>query len=68
VLEGLFGGENLDEAAREGVEIIGPRDVHMERGGIELGKDVNLVESGIDAVGYRDVHNAVLAAEWDGRF
>ena len=40
--------------------------MHVERGGIELGQDIYLIETGIDAIRYRDVDDAMLAAERNG--
>ena len=40
----------------------------MQRGGIKLGQDVNPLQSGIDAVGNRDVHQPIFSAERDGGF
>ena len=63
VLEGLLGGEDLDEALAEGVEPVGVGDVAVEGGGVELGEDVDLPQAGVEAVGDGDVDQAVLAAE-----
>jgi len=40
----------------------------MERGGIELGQEKDAFEAGVQAIGDRDIHNAILAGQRDGRF
>ena len=42
-------------------------DVAVEREGLVLGEDVNAAQAGVDAVGERDVDDAVVAAEGNGR-
>ena len=43
--EGLFGREDFDEAAGEMIELVGLRNVAVERGGIELGQQVDALQS-----------------------
>ena len=62
----LLGGENVDEATAETVELISLLDVLMERRRIELRQDENLVEAGVEAVADRDVDQAVVTGEGDG--
>jgi hypothetical protein len=50
MLKGLLGGQYLDEARREHVEIIGLGNVQVQGGGIELGEDIYLFKVGVDAV------------------
>ena len=59
----LFGGEDFHEAAAEVVELVGLRDVPVQRGGVELRQQIDAAQAGVDAVGDRDVHEAVFAGE-----
>ena len=68
VRERLFGGENFDEAAAEVIEFVGLGNMAMQRGGVELGKQVNAAQIGIDAIGDGDVHQAIFAGERDRWF
>ena len=61
--EGLFGGKDFDKAAGKMVEFVRLRDMAVERGGIELGEQINAPEMRIDAVGDRNVHQAVFARQ-----
>ena len=65
---GLLRGHDFHEAGGKLVELVRPRNVAVERGGIELGQDVDAAEPGIDAVGNRDVDNPVFAGQRHGRF
>src|SRR5205085_5716272 len=65
-LVGLLGGEDLDEAAVEHVELVGVADVLVQADGEELREDVDAVEVAVDAVGDRDVDQAVLAGDGHG--
>ena len=47
---GLFGRQHFDKALREGVEGECGIDVPIERDAIELGKNVDAVDSGMDAI------------------
>ena len=62
-VEGLRGGEEFDEAAGEVVELVGLRDVPVQRGGIELGQQVNAPQTGVDAVGDGNIHEPILAGQ-----
>ncbi len=64
---GLLGGQDLDEAPAEGIELVGLAGVAMHRGGIELGQQVDLIEPAIEAIADRDVHESVHAGEGHGR-
>ena len=66
--KGLFRRENFHEAAGEMVELVGLRNVPVQRGGIELGQQVNAAQAGVDAVGNGDVHQPVFAGERHGGF
>ena len=61
--EGLFGGKDFDKAAGKMVEFVRLRDMAVERGGIELGEQINALEIRVDAVGYGNVHQAVFAGQ-----
>src|SRR4029453_18965400 len=63
----LLGGQNLDEAARGMVEPVSLADVAVKADGEKLRQHVHLVEAAVDAVGERDVDQAVLAGEGHGR-
>ena len=64
---GLLGGEDLDEAAGEDVEVVRVLDVAVERAAVELGQHEDAAELGVDAVADGDVDEAVLAAQGDRR-
>ena len=66
VVERLLRREDFHEAGGELVELVGARNVAVQRGGIELRQNVNAPEAGVDAVGNRDVHDAVFAGERHG--
>ena len=68
MLVGLLRGQDLDEPLREAVEDVGVGNVVVQRGGVELGQDVDLAKPRMDAAGDGDIHQAVFAAEGDRRF
>ena len=51
----------------EHVELVGVGDVPVQADGQELRQDVDAVEAAVDAVADRDVDEAVLAGDRDGR-
>jgi hypothetical protein len=59
----LLRGEDLQEAAREDVELVGPREVPVQRGRVELRQDEDALHPGADRVAHRDVDQPVLARE-----
>ena len=65
VVQGLLGGQQLDEAAAEGVERIRAADVPVEAHGVELRQHVDAVQAAVDAVGERDVDQPVLSGDRD---
>ena len=67
VVERLLGGQNFDEAAVEGVEIVRAADVAVQTDGIELGEQIAAVQTRSDAVRQRDIDQAVLARHGHGR-
>ena len=56
----LLRREDVDKPARKVVKLVRVGDVPVQRGGIELGQQVNLVQPGVDAVRNWDVHQAIL--------
>ena len=66
--ESLFGGPNLHPAAVERVEIICAGDMPVQRNRIELGQHGDMVDTGIDAIAYGDIDQAVFSSDWDCRF
>lgn len=66
--EGLFGGEDFNEAIGELVELEGLGDVSMEGGGVELGEEVDAFEAGVDAIGDGDIDESIFTGERDGGF
>src|SRR5262249_42270795 len=66
-LVGLLGGQHLDEAAAERVELVGVGDVPVQANAEELGQDVDAVAAAVDAVADGDVAEPVLAGDGDGR-
>jgi hypothetical protein len=63
IREGLLGGQNLDKAPRERIELVRARNVLVHGGRLELGQHVDVAQVRVDAVGDRDVHQAVLACQ-----
>ena len=61
IRQGLLGGEDLDEAAGKQVKLVRLGNMPVQRGGIELGQNVNAFISGVDAIGDGHIHDAVLA-------
>ena len=68
VVQRLLRRENFHEAARELVELIRPRNMAVQRRGIELRQNINAPVAGIDAVRDRDVHETIFARERHGGF
>src|ERR1019366_7853743 len=64
--EGLLRREDFHKAGGEHVKLIRPRNVAVQRGGIEHRQDIKAPEAGVDAVGDGDVHQAVFAGERHG--
>ena len=64
--DGLLGGEDFDEAAVEAGRSGRCRGCGVEADRVELREHENLVDAAVDAVGKRDVDEAILAGERDG--
>ena len=64
-----MGGSSLEELAQLLGHDAGPAfaDVPVERECLVLREDVDPAQAGVDAVGERDVDDAVVAAKWHGR-
>ena len=61
VVERLLGGQDLDEAAVEGIEGVGRADVAVQADRVELREHVEAVQPAVDAVRQRDVDQPILA-------
>ena len=57
----FHGGEDFDEAASEVIEFVRLRNMTVQGGGIELGEQVDTSEARVDAVGNRDINDAIFA-------
>jgi hypothetical protein len=49
------------------IELVRLRNVPVQGGGIELSQKINPPQSGVDAVGNRDVNDAIFAGQRNGR-
>jgi hypothetical protein len=63
VLEGSARRRGSHEAAGEVIELVRLGDVPVQRGRVELREQVDALEVGVDAVGDRDVDQAILARQ-----
>ena len=66
ILDGLLGGEDLQEAVGKAVETVGLRDVAVQGSGVELGQDHDFLDVPVQAVGDGNVDEAELAADRNG--
>src|SRR6185295_7090461 len=62
-LGGYLGCEDVDEAVCESAEAIRARDVTIERRGVVLSQYEDAMNIGVDAVGNRNVDQAILSAK-----
>ena len=67
VVDRLLGGQDLDESAVEGVEVVAAADVPVQADRVELGQHVDPVQPAVDAVRQGDVDQPVLAGHRHGR-
>jgi hypothetical protein len=67
-LQRLFRGKDPYERAREEIEPVCGIYMVIERFGIELGKHVDALYLGVQAVAYRDVDKAVFSPYRNGWF
>src|SRR5262249_10571020 len=65
-LVGLLRRQHLDEAAAEGIELVGVGDVPMQADAEELRQDINALHTAVDAVADGDVDQPVLAGDRNG--
>ena len=56
----LLGGQDLDKAPCETVELVARIDVAVQRGAVELGQHVDAADAGVQAVADRHVDEAVF--------
>ena len=63
----LFSGEYIDEATCIRIKLVGFLDVSVERSGIELRENEDLIKARIEAVTDRDINQAILARERHSR-
>ena len=66
-LVGLLGGQDLDEAPAERVELVGVGDVPVQADAEKLRQHVDAVEAAVDAVADGDVDEPILAGDGHGR-
>jgi hypothetical protein len=67
VLHRLLRSQNFDESAPEWIELVGVGDVAVQAHRVELGEDEDAVQTGMDAVGNRNIDKAVFACDRHGR-
>jgi len=69
IADPLHRGENFNELSYLAADDIPTfTDVPVERKSFVLGKDEDAAQFGVNAIGKRDIDDAVDAAEGDGRF
>ena len=59
----LLGGEHFDESSRKGIEPVAVDDVMVQRRGVELRENKNLVQPGVETIADRNIDQPILAAE-----
>ncbi len=64
----LLGSQDLHKPGMEIIEVVGLVDVTVQGMGIELGQDIDAVDTGIDAVADGDVDQPVFSSDGHGRF
>jgi len=67
VFDRLLRGKDFDKSVIEAVESVTPSDVLVQADRIELSNNVNLIKAAIDAVRKRNVDQAVLTSDRNGR-
>lgn len=71
VFRTLLSGEDLDKAfvlVTSHVSGVGSGEMAVQRGGVELREDVDLVDVAVEAVADGDVDESVVSAERNSRF
>jgi len=66
--ERLLRRQHLDEPSREMIEFIRLRNVPVERRRVELREQVNPAQSGVDAIGNRNVHQTIFSCQGNRGF
>ena len=66
-LVGLLGGEDLDKAVAEGIELVGVGNMAVQADAEELREDVEAIDAAVDAVAKRDVDEAIFPGDGHGR-
>ena len=64
--EGLLCGEDFDESPMEGIEVVGVADVTMQADRVELGQQIDPVQTAVEAVRNGDVNQPVFARQGNG--
>jgi hypothetical protein len=67
-LLGLLGGEDVHEAAAEGIEVESVLDVPVQRSRVELRQQENPVDVAVDAIADRNIDEAILSRQGHRRF
>ena len=65
---GLLGGEDIYEAMAEHIEVVGIFDMLVERRRVVLGDHEHAFQAGVEAVGDRDIYQAIFSGDRDGGF
>ncbi len=63
----LLGREDSHVPLRKRVKVVGPLNVPVQGFAVELGKDEDMTNAAVDAVADRDIDQAILARDGDGR-
>ena len=63
----LLSGENFDKTSSKSVESISLPHVPMEAHRVELRQNVNLVQTGIQAIGNGDIDQPIISSQRDSR-
>ncbi len=64
----LLRRKNIDETAREIVELVARLDMSMQRHAVELRQHVNRAQPRVEAIADRDIDDAIFSAEGHRRF
>src|SRR2546430_934623 len=59
----LLRGENIDEAAREIVELVARLHMSMQRHAVELSQHIDRAEPGVQAIADRNIDDAIFPAQ-----
>ena len=64
----LLGGEDMDKSVGELIEPVALLNMTVKRHGVELRQDIDVANLGIDTVADREIDEAVLTGDRNGRF